>query len=216
VILGSVGAYSLAALSQTKDREIIETRMEELLRTILPIAIISLGFLGVLGRPLLSLLFSSEFQAAGKFLPILLTANFLQAAAWVLGAPLLGFGLIRTWTLIQLAGVALRYGLSVLLMPVIGAQAVPVGLLAAMAFDLLANVLVCRYQLGLKLQSRTCLKYVVGAAAITAGSVAGMFSSHPLAYLIAAVLVVTTAIATAWNESLAVGRAALRWRSALL
>src|SRR5262249_2379799 len=90
VILGSIGAYSLAALSQTRDTKLVELRLANLLRTILPVSTITLGFLGVISQPLLSVLFSKSFDHGAKFLPLLISGNFVQAAAWVIGAPLLG------------------------------------------------------------------------------------------------------------------------------
>jgi hypothetical protein len=96
IILGSIGAYSLVTLSATKGPAIAMLRMRDLLRVILPVTTISLGFVGLLSIPMLSILFSSSFSNASTFFPLQLTANYVQAAAWITGAPILGFGFVRT------------------------------------------------------------------------------------------------------------------------
>lgn len=200
VILGSVGVYSLATLSETKDTKVVSSRMEELLRVVLPIAVLSLGALGLVSQTLFSVLFSPAFNQAARFLPFLLCANYIQAAAWVTGAPLLGFGLIRVWIVIQLAGVGLRYAATVLSSPSIGAYSVPAGVLAAMAFDLLANVVVCCRYIKLRIDGRMLLPFSLGGAAVLCSALAGSFSRQLSVYAIALCLLLGIVTTMAWPE----------------
>ena len=102
IILGSIGAYSLATLSETKDASVAKLRMTDLLRVILPLTALSLGMIGLLSVPLLSVLFTNSFRSASAFFPLQLSASYFQATAWIVGAPLLGFGFVRTWMFIEL------------------------------------------------------------------------------------------------------------------
>jgi O-antigen/teichoic acid export membrane protein len=200
VILGSVGAYSLATLSQTRDRHIVASRMEELLRVALPTATISLGCLGLFSQPILSTLFSPAFNQAAKYLPLLLLANYVQSAAWVAGAPLLGFGLIRAFIVIQIAGVALRYTSTVALTPFIGVYSVPAGFLAAMAFDLVAGIVVCNRNIKLRIDGRLLLPLSAGGIAILSAASAGFFVHHFLEYVAAFCVLVCIVATMAWPE----------------
>jgi antigen flippase len=200
VILGSVGAYSLATLSQTRDTKIVASRMEELLRVVLPIAAVSLGGVGLLSQPIFSTLFSPAFNQAARFLPLLLCANYVQAAAWVAGAPLLAFGLIRAWIVIQVVGVALRYAVTILSSPLIGANSVPAGVLAAMAFDLLANIVVCSRFITLRIDGRMLLPFSVGGIAVLCAALAGLFLHHLSVYLAGFCALVCIVATMAWPE----------------
>jgi O-antigen/teichoic acid export membrane protein len=174
LILGSIGAYSLATLSQKSDGEKLTVRIESLFRVISPLALVCLGLVGLLAHPLFSLLFSSQFYDGTKFLPLLLCANYVQAAGWITGAPLLGSGLIRTWTIIQVAGAAIRYFTTMLTWSVVGVYAVPVGFLVAMIFDLAANIGVCR-RLGIRASRRTAVCFLIGSVAVFAAATFGSF-----------------------------------------
>jgi O-antigen/teichoic acid export membrane protein len=210
IILGSIGAYSLATLSETKDADVAKLRMTDLLRVILPLTALSLGMMGLLSVPLLSVLFTSSFRSASAFFPLQLSANYFQATAWIVGAPLLGFGFVRTWMFIQLAGSALRYGATLLLFSSIGVQAVPAGLLLAIAFDLIANIVFCRRCLGIHFDFRTFLTFGLGAGGILACAIVGA-SSYPLAILfLTAVLLSAVVAAMAWRETKAGFSAAVR------
>jgi O-antigen/teichoic acid export membrane protein len=179
VILGSIGAYSLATLSETKDTAVAKMRMTDLLRVILPITTVSLGFLGLLATPLLTILFSRSFAQATTFVPLQLSANYCQAAAWIVGAPLLGFGFVRTWMFIQLAGSALRYAVTMLLSAWIGVHAVPAGLLIAMAFDLVADIIFCYRWLGIRFDGPIIRTFVFSGAAILSCAMIGA-STHAI------------------------------------
>jgi O-antigen/teichoic acid export membrane protein len=92
--------------------------------------------LGLLERPAVQLLFSSQFNSSTIFLPLLLVGNAMQAACWVAGAPLLGCGRVRTWLALQIVGASIRYLLVTTLLPVIGTQAIPLAFLLEAVIDL--------------------------------------------------------------------------------
>jgi uncharacterized membrane protein YfcA len=138
-----------------------------------------------------------------------LTANYCQAAAWIVGAPLLGFGWVRTWMSIQLAGSGLRYVATMLLSSFIGAHAVPAGLLLAVAFDLAANVIFCR-RLGIHVSPQTARRFLLGGAGILACAMVGS-SSHSLALFCATTMLLCSIVAAmAWRETGAVFQAAVQ------
>ncbi len=201
VILGSIGAYSLATLSETKDAAVAKMRMTDLLRVILPVTTLALGGLGLLSIPLLSILFTHSFGQASTFFPLQLTANYLQASAWIVGAPLLGFGFVRTWMFIQLTGSALRYAVTLALSSFIGVHAVPAGLAIAIAFDLVADIVFCRRCLGIRFDAPTVRAFLLGGAGILTCALVGA-SSRPLPVLLAAVVFLGLVIAAmAWRET---------------
>jgi O-antigen/teichoic acid export membrane protein len=205
VILGSIGAYSLATLSQTREAAAGEKCMHELLGVVLPVAALSLGALGLLCYPVLSLLYSHDFLASAKFLPLLLGANYIQAVSWVAGAPLLGFGMVRTWTAIQLSGAAIRYTATIFSLPWLGAFAVPAGLLAAMTFDLAANIVVCRACLGMRFERRMVLIGLAGAAAVADSALIGSGAPSWILLTGGAVQLAAITVAMSWTEI-------LKWR----
>ena len=201
VILGSIGAYSLATLSETKDTTIAKMRMTDLLRVILPVTTLALGFLGLLSIPMLSILFTRSFGQASMFFPLQLGANYLQAAAWIVGAPLLGFGFVRTWMFIQLAGSALRYAVTMALSSFLGIQAVPAGLALAIAFDLIADIVCCNRCLGIRFDAKTIRAFFWGGSAILTCALVGA-SSRPLPVLFLTALVLCGVVASmAWRET---------------
>jgi len=201
IILGSIGAYSLATLSETKDTTVAKLRLTDLLRVILPITTLSLGALGLLSIPLLSILFTRTFGQAATFFPLQLGANYFQAVAWIVGAPLLGFGFVRTWMFIQLAGSALRYVLTMWLSSFIGVHAVPAGLWLAIAFDLAANVVFCRRQLGITFDAPIIRTFLLGGAGILTCAVVGCSSHSLILFFATAILLCGIVAAMAWRES---------------
>jgi O-antigen/teichoic acid export membrane protein len=203
VILTSVGTYAVGTLCQTRDPKTLTVRIEELLRVVLPVATISLGAVGLFSRPLFSLLFSTQFHEGARFLPLLLASNYVQAAAWVVGAPLLGCGLVRTWTIIQLVGAAIRYVAVDFLSPALGPYSVPAGLFAAMLFDLLVNIAFCRRPIGVYLRRRTMVAMIFGGVAVTTAASAGAFGADWMTCLASVALLCCVTVAMLWSETTA-------------
>jgi O-antigen/teichoic acid export membrane protein len=201
VVLGSIGTYAVATLSQTTDKNVIMAGLEDLLRVVLPVSTIGLAGVGLLSEPFFSVLFSSQFREGTKFLPLLLVANYIQVASWVAGAPILGCRLIFTWIAIQLTSVAIRYFLAVLWSPVIGVYAVPAGFLTAMTFDVVANMFVCKFRLGVSLERRTLLTFFAGGATITTAALVGCSAASLPAYVVGVGLLCCITAMMAWQEA---------------
>lgn len=209
VILGSIGVYSLATLSETKEAAVAKLRMTDLLRVILPVTTLALGALGLLSIPMLSILFTRSFSQASTFFPLQLSANYLQASAWIVGAPLLGFGFVRTWMFIQLAGSALRYAVTIALSSFIGVHAVPAGLALAIAFDLIADIIFCRRCLDIRFDTPIVRMFLLGGAAVVTCAFIGAMSRPILIVFISALLLCCVVAAMAWRETKRGVRAAL-------
>lgn len=143
IALGSIGVFSLASVSKSKQPEVVSEQLHLMYRVILPISTLGLGLLGLLERPIIQLLFSAEFESGSSFLPLLLIGNSVQAACWVAGAPLLGGGRVGTWLTLEITGASLRYLAVVQLLPVMGTQAIPLGFLIGQGFSLLSSLLIC-------------------------------------------------------------------------
>lgn len=170
IALGSIGVFSLASISRSTDPEIISDQMHVMYRVILPICAVGLGLLGLLERPAIQLLFSSQFKSSSELLPLLLIANSLQAACWVAGAPLLGCGKVRTWLTLELIGAALRYLTVTACLPKFGIQAIPLAFLLGQVFDLVASLVLCSRNMEI-VTSRADLASI-GVSAVLPGALA--------------------------------------------
>jgi glycosyltransferase involved in cell wall biosynthesis len=118
----------------------ISRQLHVMYRVILPISAVGLGFLGLVERPAIQLLFSSQFKSSAEFLPLLLVGNSLQAASWVTGAPLLGCARVRAWLTLQMIGACLRYLAVLAFLPTLGPQAIPLAFLLGQMFDMIASL----------------------------------------------------------------------------
>ena len=143
IALGSIGVFSLASTSRTTEPETISKQLHAMYRVILPISAAGLGLLGLLERPAIQLLFSSQFQSSAELLPFLLLGNAVQAASWVAGCPLLVCGRVRTWLTLQMIGAGMRYIAVTALLPFFGTQAIALAFLVGQLFDLCASIVLC-------------------------------------------------------------------------
>jgi O-antigen/teichoic acid export membrane protein len=143
IVLGSIGVFSLASISRSTEPGVISQQLRVMYKVILPVSAVGLGLLGLFERPVVQLLFSSQFESSQVFLPLLLVGNSVQAASWVAGAPLLGCGWVRTWLTLQIFGASIRYVAVTALLPVFGTQAIPLAFLLGQVFDLIASLVIC-------------------------------------------------------------------------
>lgn len=176
IVLGSIGVFSLASTSKSKLPHIIAEQLHLLYRVILPVSALGLGLLGLLEVPVIRVLFSAQFKSSSSFLPLLLIGNSLQAACWVAGAPLLGGGRVGIWLTLQLVGACLRYFTAVLLLPVIGTQALPLSFLLGQLFDISASLLICSRSMKIHTPGTDLTK--IGFSALLPGSLAWI-GLHP-------------------------------------
>ncbi|MDR3727252.1 MAG: hypothetical protein P4K86_09445 [Terracidiphilus sp.] len=143
IALGSIGVFSLASISRSTEPEVISEQLHAMYRVILPISAAGLGLLGLLERPTIQLLFSTQFRSSAELLPFLLIGNATQAAAWVAGSPLLACGRVRTWLTLQMFGAVMRYVAVMALLPFLGPQAMALAFFLGQSFDLIASLVLC-------------------------------------------------------------------------
>lgn len=127
IVLGSVGSYSIATLSQDASREKVIETANRLLSVVLPIATVALSLLGLLSGPAILILYSHEFLPAQAVLPFLLAADFVQVVIWVVGAPLLAMNRVGAWLGLELLFTGVRTTAALLLIPRIGVTGVALG-----------------------------------------------------------------------------------------
>lgn len=173
IVLGGVGSYSLATLSQQGDREEISQTAVRLLQVVLPVETLALGVLGLVAYPLVYLLYTGSYTPAVAYFPVLLLADYLEVFVWVISAPLLGRGLTGHWLGLGLLYAGLRWLFTMLLLPGWGAQAVVLAYLMAMALHLLANLYVYRRVLGLWLSHAVWWQFGLGLVLILGAAAFG-------------------------------------------
>ena len=173
VVLGSVGSYSIATLSQDSSRDKVIDTANRLLTAVLPIATLALGLLGLLSGPAILILYSKAFLPAQAVLPFLLSTDYLRVAIWVLGAPLLADNRVRTWLVLELVSTAVRTITAVILLERVGIVGVALGFAAAIAFHLLLTgayyLRVFRYTV----KPTNIVLFIVGGVLMMAVAVAG-------------------------------------------
>jgi enterobacterial common antigen flippase len=179
IVLGSVGSYSLAALSKNSNRENIIQTANQLLKAVLPIAALSSAALGVFGVPALVILNTPEFIPAAHYFPFLLAANFVQAFIWVLGAPLLALKMVRLWLVLDLIQWGVRYAAVMFLLPVLGPQAVVIGYFAATVLHLIFNIYFYFFHLKFSLDKEHFVQLVTGFMLVFGCSYLGAMGRWP-------------------------------------
>lgn len=173
IVLGSVGSYSIATLSQDASRERVIQTADQLLSIVLPIGAVALAGLGLLSGPAVLVLYSHEFLPAQSLLPFLLTGEFVQVMIWVVGAPLLARNRVWTWLTFELVFSAARTAAAVALIPRIGVTGVAMGYAAASLLHLAITggyyLGVFRYTIGV----RNAVTFGIGAALVAGMSYLG-------------------------------------------
>jgi O-antigen/teichoic acid export membrane protein len=177
IALGSIGVFSLASVSKKTQADVISGQLHSMYRVIIPVATIGLGLLGLLERPVVRLLFSSQFNSSAELLPLLLMANAAQATCWVAGAPLLGCGRVGTWLSLQLVGATIRYGAASVLLPVMGTQAIPLAMLIGQAFDLSTSLVICSRVMKIRTSGGDLTKIGVSTALPGVAAWLGLFAT---------------------------------------
>lgn len=166
IVLGSVGSYSIATLSQDATREKVIETSNRLLSVVMPIGAVALAGLGLLSAPAVLILYSSEFLPARTLLPYLLTGEFVQVMIWVVGAPLLARNRVWTWLVFELIFSGARTVAAIYLIPRLGVQGVAVGYALA---SLLHLAITGGYFLGVfryRLAGRNVAMFVAGTSLV--------------------------------------------------
>lgn len=178
VLLGSIGAYSLAAFSQQDSVVPLQARMDNLLRVVIPASTLGLGLVGLFSRPVLFILFSPQFAEAASFQPLLLAANHLQVASWAFGSVILARGMIRYWIAVELTSVAIRAAAVFAAMPFLGIQAFPASFALGILFNVLAYSALCARRCAVHASPVTWAGFTLGGATAALCAVTG---PHPAA-----------------------------------
>ena len=120
LLLGGFGTYYMPALAATPDRAERIVFMRRVLLLVTLIAAPLLIALALLRAPVLSLLYSPEYAAAGEVLRFFIIGDFLKASAWVFAYLAIAFPNMRmllvcdlSWNLgfILISAVSLKAGL---------------------------------------------------------------------------------------------------------
>lgn len=173
VLLASIGSVALATIAATRDRQQVSAEMDKLLNVVVPLGASALGLLGLLGAPVLAVLYSREFAGGVRFFPFILTADLLLVFVWVIGAPLLARGDRMLWLVLDLTYAAIRWGVAIVLMPRLEGVAIVVGYVAAVAVHLSLTLAVCRFRYRLDIQAKHLYRLAAGVALVAGLSVVG-------------------------------------------
>ncbi|MGL4609384.1 MAG: hypothetical protein ACRCYY_06815 [Trueperaceae bacterium] len=177
IVLSSVGSYSLAAIGKDHTRENIIKTADQLLKVVLPLAALAGAALGVFCVPALLILSGPKFLDAAHYFPFLLAADFVQVFIWVIGAPLLALKKVRTWLILDLIQWGSRWALVVLLLPIIGPQAVVTAWFIATLIHLSTNVYFYFVHLKFSLNKEHIVHLFAGLALVLSCSYLGATGS---------------------------------------
>jgi O-antigen/teichoic acid export membrane protein len=151
IILGSIGSISLATVSGASDIDDTRRTIDRLLNVALPLSTVGLGLFGLLGVPAIIVLYSQQFSSSAALLPWILCAYLVQAATWVIGAPLLASGDRAIWLTLELVWAGARWAISIALLPVYGAIAVGMGMFVAIVVHFVLNLVTIRFRYQLRI-----------------------------------------------------------------
>lgn len=166
VVLGSVGSYAVATLSQDASSTRMSEVANQLLRLVLPIAAIALGLLGLFSGLAILVLYSPDFLGAQQILPMLLAAEFLNVIAWVCGAPLLAEKRVAAWLFLEVLYATTKLAVSLPLIAGTGATGLAAGYLIATAAHAFWTVLFYRRSVGLTIERANSLLMLLGVATV--------------------------------------------------
>lgn len=153
VVTGAMGTYSLAHLAGLRQRELLVAEVNNNLRLILLIMTPLLGTVLLLRELGLIVLYSARFLPAGPLFPLQALGDFCQACAFALGIVLVPIGRVRAYVGINLIP-TLLYLVAILLLPVLGLQAVVLGYATAMAVQAALSLAYLRRALGFEVEAR--------------------------------------------------------------
>lgn len=173
VIVSSIGSVALATIAASHDRGQASRHIDQLLAVVVPVGASAIGLLGLVGAPLLAVLYSEPFTAGARFFPWILCADLLLVVLRVVAAPLLSYGDRALWLALDLMYAALQFGVAMLLMQRWGGTAVVVGYLVAIAIQLALVVSICRFRYELHVAPRHAYRLAIGLALVAALSLVG-------------------------------------------
>lgn len=144
VLLTSTGLYLFpkmtAQLTQGMRKEAARELghgMRLLLVLVVPIALVTIGF----GENVIRILYTGSFANATGPLQIQMAGNIVKVVAWSLGAGLLPLGMYRSWVLIGLVTLLVRYVSLLLLAPAFGLNGVAISYVLAWSWSAVATAI---------------------------------------------------------------------------
>jgi PST family polysaccharide transporter len=169
VLLGSVGAISVAVIARARGVFQIRQELTRMIDFIVPFAALGFLILTALAPLVLHLLFSSEFiKAQPLFLPVSLF-QYTVVIYWVIGSPLLAAGRAGLWLTLDLIGAVVKIALTWLLIPRLGIIGFPIALLLFALLHLALSLIAVRSALGISLPLSRLLTCALGAGAVILG-----------------------------------------------
>lgn len=176
VLLGSVGAISVAVIARAKDSAAIARELGGMIDFVVPFATLGFATIGAFAPWILTFLFSTEFlDAQPLFLPILLF-QYTVVLYWIIGSPLLAAGRARLWLGLDLIGAASKVILAVLLIPGLGLIGLPVSLMLFAGLHLALSLAALR-SVDVKPPWRRIASSALGAFAIGASTILPNFGA---------------------------------------
>lgn len=173
IVLGGVGSYTIAALSQNASKTNVSETSGHVLAVAIPVAVMAFGTIGLLSGPAILFAYSSEFLPAQQIMPVLVAAELLQVVVWVLGAPLLAVNRPWLWALTVLAFEVVRLLSAIWLVPTHGAYGAALSHALANAANLIATAIafmVLGFSISRRYVALLCLAIPVTTIVALAGS----------------------------------------------
>lgn len=180
IVLGSVGSYMIAILSQNTDRRVATDTANRLLTVVLPIAMGAFSVLGLLAGPLIVILYSAEFLPAQQILPVFLLTFFIEVMTWVVGAPLLAFNRIGVWLGLELSLSAMRLAFALPFIADHGMAAVALAYGSAAVIHLMLNLAYYIRGLRLSIGWRQVTLFAIGLLTTTTYGILGSLNVFDL------------------------------------
>ncbi len=180
MVTASISSIALATIAPRDKREEIAAAVDKLLGVVIPVGASSIGLLGLLGAPVLALLYSGAFVPGASLFRYVLVADLIHVFVWVIGANLLARGDRLLWLGLDLVQAGVRWTVAIALVPRFGATAVAIGYLAAVLLHLALNLLVYRLYYQIPLGRVHLSRLFVAAALVVALSLVGQHAPSPV------------------------------------
>jgi antigen flippase len=179
IILASTSVYLLPRIAElVSSRRIREAGKEvgrglRLTLTItVPLIIVGLGF----SESVVAILYSDAFGGSADPLAIQMVGNTFKVIAWSVGVALIPLGMYRTWLAIGVSTVAAKYGLTMVLLPMLQLKGVAIAYSLAWMWCTVISLVAVVLVAGLRLPKEYWSIAIAGAIGVSAVLVARAIS----------------------------------------
>jgi len=188
-LTGPMVARAVACQDAAQSRRVIDDSVRLALCVMVPI----LAFIVVLRRPLVTLLFSADFAAMSRQIPIMLTGDLVRTIGWTVGVALVPLGMTRAWWIVGVGGSIVFGVVGSLAGHVFGLEGAAVGWLAFWVVSTVATVAVLVHRRAWAPSRRSAFGAALAFATVLAGGVLPLDLSAPVVIcLLAAMLIAIT------------------------